>query len=148
MYPGDNDIDPAGNLKRQLANRGGWAMTKFMIFSVICGMCATGVAHAAETTSLFFTPQEIAKIETTSASPDAPTDIHLGAVLYYGPSLWSIWLDGTKWTPDTRRADVQIIEVKPELVRLQLQNDPAQPIELKPYQTWQAASGMVVEGKH
>jgi hypothetical protein len=36
--------------------------------------------------------------------------------------------------------------VKPEQVKLQLVNNPAQPIVLHPHQTWHAKTGKVVEG--
>lgn len=104
-------------------------------------------AHAAETSSLFFTPAEIQKIETPGApAVEPPADIHLGAVLYYKHDNWSIWLDGIRWTPQTRRADLQIIEVRPDRVTLQLLHETSQPITLRPHQTWQASSKKIIEG--
>jgi len=32
-------------------------------------------------------------------------DIHLGAVLYYGPERWTLWLQGKRWTPATVNDD-------------------------------------------
>jgi hypothetical protein len=113
--------------------------------------------------SVFFTPDEMAKIATPQV-PKAPdlvplTDIHLGAVFYYGPNDWTVWINGEKWTPQIRRPELSIIDLRP------LQNSPrqekglellvqlprpsptgAQVIALKPYQTWQAATGKIVEG--
>ena len=144
-------------LERHPANRGGRAMIRIAIYLGLLGavFCAAP-ARAAEmpVASLFFTPAQIEQIEapppTTAPMPTPPpADIHLGAVLYYGPGDWTLWIDGEKWTPDTRRADLQIVEVTPDEVHLdwlKAPNDPARAITLRPYQTYQVATGGVVEG--
>ncbi len=105
--------------------------------------------------SLFFTPSEIEKIETPDGHKASvlppPSDIHLGAVLYYAPDQWVVWLDGERWTPETRRDDLQITEVRPRQVQLRVRANGLGPaaahdVVLKPYQTYRLASGQIQEG--
>jgi hypothetical protein len=102
-------------------------------------------------TSLFFTPQEAHDAETLAQriSPPGRGDIRLGAVLYYGPEDWTLWLQGEKWTPGTSRDDLQVLEVTASFVRLSWkEEDGASPIEfsLKPNQSFQIATRKVIAG--
>ncbi|HUY69192.1 MAG TPA: hypothetical protein VMV79_07815 [Alphaproteobacteria bacterium] len=102
--------------------------------------------------SLFFTPAETAQIAALAASGGAETaaaDLSLGAVIYYGPNDWSVWLQGACWTPVTAaRPDLRILGVAPDLVRLMWtpQSGPPRTISLRAHQTYQIATGKIVEG--
>lgn len=104
--------------------------------------------------SLFFTPDEAGHIQALAdqrAREDAlasGNDIHLGAVMYYGPDNWTLWLRGEAWTPVTQRADLRVLDVKPGEAKL-LWTDTAsaelREITLKPHQTYQALTGKIIE---
>ncbi len=103
--------------------------------------------------SLFFTSQEAAMVETLAAKNPHPAasngDVHLGAVMYYSPEDWVVWLQGERWTPETQHPDLHIIEVLPDRVRLGIAlqpNLPLREVTLRPYQTYQLSSRRVVEG--
>jgi hypothetical protein len=115
--------------------------------------CFAGAAHAAETrTSLFFTADEAQKIETLAAQQSSSTaaagDVQLGAVFYYGPDDWVLWLQGRKWTPESHSDDVRVLDVTPDAVRLSINSASGAPqdVRLKPHQTYRLATGDVVEG--
>src|SRR5262249_15473692 len=107
-------------IERFVANRGGAAIRKIPSIIGARALFLAASAQAADTSSVFFTPAEIAKIEAPGSAPQTLSDIHLGAILYYGANRWSIWLDGERWSPITRRADLQILDVEPEHVMLRL----------------------------
>ncbi len=98
-------------------------------------------------TSLFFTPQEAnaASILAPRAPPEAEGDIHLGAVLYYGPDDWVLWLQGKKWTPSTQSRDLRVLEVAEDEVRLAWRENGGaeKKIALKPDQSFDTATGKV-----
>ncbi len=104
-------------------------------------------------TSLFFTKDETKKIdilaEKIKPMHARGSGIHLGAVMYYGPGEWALWLDGQRWGPDSVRPDLRVIDVQPNEVRIGLANPVSavpQEITLRPYQTYQTATGNIVEG--
>ena len=113
-------------------------------------------AYAADmpTTSLFFSDEETKQVETlvSKLSPKkSADDVHLGAVLYYGPDRWVLWLQGKRWTPETDSADMHVLGVQPGEVRLALvdvSDTAVRNITLKPHQTYQIATGKIVEGPH
>jgi hypothetical protein len=129
-----------------------------LVIGIGCLLSRAALAADAPQASFFFTPQETQAIEALFApSPSHPPpadngvgDLHLGAVLYYGPRDWVLWLQGARWTPDTRRDGLRVVDVTPAgHVRLSLAAAPDAPpreITLKPYQTYQSESGAVVEG--
>lgn len=104
--------------------------------------------------SLFFSPEETQAIETLvqaetrkaeqRASP-AQEDISLGAILYYGPQNWKIWLQGEFWTPETRHHGLRVLKVSPDRVTLKIALDPPVKITLKPNQTWSIANRNIGE---
>ena len=129
---------------------------KITIPGIIVFLCASFPAFAATELpkgSLFFTPVETQQIEAL-ASKNAQNnsfypDIHLGAVMYYGPGEWTLWLQGERWTPGTERADLHILDVTPDEVRLAVITAPettSQEITLRPHQTYQIATGRIIEG--
>jgi hypothetical protein len=100
--------------------------------------------------SLFFTPDESKQIDALAArKAPAHSDIHLGAVMYYGPGDWTLWLQGERWTPMTQHGDLRVLEVEPGEVRLALVTAPDMPpreITLHSNQTYEVATGKIVEG--
>jgi hypothetical protein len=129
-----------------------------LVIGIGCLLSHAALAADAPAMSLFFTPQETQAIEALLAPPPAPPppadngvgDLHLGAVLYYGPRDWVVWLQGERWTPQTNRGGLHVVDVTPAgHVRLSLaaaSGSPPREITLKPYQTYQSESGAVVEG--
>ena len=118
-------------------------------------MTALATAAYADDTpssSLFFSADESKQVESL-VSKMSPTksadDVHLGAVLYYGPDKWVLWLQGKRWTPETDSADMHVLRVQPGEVRLALiepSDINVRNITLKPHQTYQVATGKIVEG--
>ena len=100
--------------------------------------------------SLFFTPDEAQVIDALAAKEGnaAQDDIRLGAVLYYGPQNWALWLQGILWTPQTDRPDLHVLDVAGDAVKLRLTDALAgtRDITLKPHQTYRMATGEIVEG--
>ena len=100
-------------------------------------------------TSLFLSPQEAyeASLLAQKIPPERHGDIHLGAVMYYGPDDWTLWLQDKKWTPDTVSDDLRVLEVTSDEVRLAWRGkDAASEIEfvLKPNQSFQTATGIII----
>ncbi len=129
-------------------------MTKFLPLCAILVVFLSPVYASAETPtpSLFFTAEETRKIEALAhkeASTPGASDIHLGAIMYYAPNDWAVWLQGERWTPTTEHTDLHILGVEPNQVRMELsgvQFSVPQDITLRPYQTYQTATGKIVEG--
>lgn len=124
------------------------------VFALLIPGCLASAADAAENQnpSLFFTPDEVVAVQTQIGKAPrlfAETgDVHLGAVFYYAPDNWVLWLQGMKWTPATQNADIQVTDVKPDEVHLRLTTlgGKALEVSLKPHQTFQLSTGRVVEG--
>ena len=121
---------------------------------MICLATFTASAAASDqTASPFFTAEQLQRIDAfappayVASSPDI---IHLGAVLYYGPDNWALWLQGERWTPETDRPDLHILAVTPEQVRLSLtplDKGPAQEISLRPHQSYNRITQTISEGR-
>lgn len=99
--------------------------------------------------SLFFTPQEArdAEIEAAKSAPAGAGDISLGAVMYYGADDWTLWLRGEKWTPQTVRDDLRVLDVSANQVHLMWREEAGgaeHEIWLRPHQTFQIATGKTV----
>ncbi|MFA4993913.1 MAG: hypothetical protein WC521_01215 [Bdellovibrionales bacterium] len=106
-------------------------------------------SEALPEASLFFTSQEMreAGMLTRKIPPVREGEIHLGAVVYYGPDDWTLWLQGTKWTPETEQSDLRVLEVTANDVRLLWRGEngkEAQEILLKPNQSFEIATGKVI----
>ncbi len=112
-------------------------------------------------TSLFFTAEEVQAIKASEtatpyevdhaqANDGMPRTIYLDAVMYYGPEDWTLWLQGERWTPHTRRSGLDVVSVLPSGdVRLSLQDTPnAAPrvITLRAHQAYNFATGKISEG--
>ncbi|MFA5041240.1 MAG: hypothetical protein WC464_06380 [Bdellovibrionales bacterium] len=99
--------------------------------------------------SLFLTPQETfeASMLARRLPPERKGEIHLGAVLYYGQDDWTLWLQGQKWTPETIRSDIRILEVTANDVRLSIREEHGTDekiITLKPNQSFEIATGKII----
>lgn len=110
-------------------------------------------ANELPTHSLFFTPEESKTIDALANKDGKKTatqaDIHLGAIMYYGPDDWTLWLQGERWTPATVHDGMRILTVEPNQVKLQLSNaanTSSQEVTLRPYQTFHMATGQIIEG--
>ncbi|MDD5585947.1 MAG: hypothetical protein PHY92_03195 [Alphaproteobacteria bacterium] len=130
------------------------ALVLASVFSFLSPVLAQTPPQAA-TPSLFFNSEELNRIEAavnkTEPNGDAAKQeaVTLGAVVYYGPKNWTVWLQGERWTPATKRPDLQILDVKPDLVRLAFapQNGAKKrEITLRPYQSFQPDTGQILEG--
>ncbi|MGE4352002.1 MAG: hypothetical protein AB7E52_07435 [Bdellovibrionales bacterium] len=125
--------------------------TFFFGVALLC-LCPPAFAQG----SLFFTPPELQYIEreVQKNPPDAAAQakhlLHLGSILYFGPTRWSLWLQGTKWTQETApTGDIEILSVTPTEVRLnallrngsQLKN-----VRLRPHQSLNLLTGKIIEG--
>lgn len=115
-------------------------------------------ARAAETGngSLFFTSDETRAIEEAvrrappTRAGNAAGVVHVGAILYYGPERWTVWLQGERWTPATRRDGLAILAVNAESVRLSVTPAPGTPpatVTLRPWQSWNFLTGKVTNGR-
>lgn len=125
----------------------------FLTF-IVCTTTAYAAVDGQPPQSLFFTADESAAIarlvDNMKPEHQDASGIHLGAVMYYGPEDWTLWLQGTKWTPESSKPDLHIISVAPNEVHLSwLRSAKALPqdITLRPYQTFQISSGKIVEGQ-
>ena len=124
-----------------------------MIARSLCALCiiASGAAWAADAPpSLFFTPDEVRRIEPLAAKAAAQRNdrdaVHLEAILYYGPQNWIVWLNGKRWTPATHTPEIQILEVQSEHIRLQTTDAPRD-VTLKPHQIFHPARGTITEDR-
>ena len=120
------------------------------LFALLC-LLLPAPALAASLASLFFSPAEMATIDGLARRAPAVAgdkNIRLGAVFYYGPHEWSLWLQGKMWTPQTDQPDLHVIEVQPNAVRfsLTLPDSAAREFTLKPYQTYRPVTDDVTEG--
>ena len=86
---------------------------------------ATSANAAPPTISLFLTPQESREAATQAAksAPAGQGDISLGAILFFAPNDWTLWLQGERWTPETSRQNLRIISVTADEVRLRWRGD-------------------------
>lgn len=129
-------------------------MKRRAVFVFCCWLGGhAAMAAGLSNQSLFFTANEIGKIETianhATLSATDNGDLRLGAVFYYNPGDWTLWLQGQKITPATHRDDIQVLEVAPDYVRLRLaaaSGLAAHEIILKPYQSYRLSTGDVLDG--
>ena len=100
-------------------------------------------------------PQESAATPVSTApapeeAPPRPPDIYMGALIYLGPSQWSVWINGTRWTAaQPRSGDLRIAQVGPDRAEIIWTGDrklgPLR-VRLRPYQTFIGETGEIVEG--
>ena len=119
------------------------------IFVLFFYLTSTAVAAEIPGESLFLTPQEArtAEILADKNAPAGQGDIRLGAVMYYGPGDWALWLQGERWTPETRRENLSVTQVTAGEVHMIWRGDEGgkeHEIVLRPNQTYQIATGKVM----
>jgi len=89
--------------------------------------------------------------ETGAADRSAIEDasLYLSTILYFGPSDWTIWVNGVPITADQEFNSFQVTEIAPTHVQLlvPLSAQGMRPVRLEPNQTFITKSGIVVEGQ-
>lgn len=75
--------------------------------------------------------------------------LHLSAIVYHDPTDWRVWLNGRRFTPNSRAGTIELVDVGPDAVWLLWHglDQPATPVQLRPNQSYVIASGMIVEGR-
>ncbi len=97
--------------------------------------------NAAETPSLFLTPAETAAQDSFHQATT-----RLGAIVYFGPGQWKVWIDGRTFVPTTQDAAVTILTVSPDTVRFkQRLGTQDREIVLAPHQVYLWAENRIVE---
>ena len=88
-------------------------------------------------------------IPTASEAYQAVDILHLSAIVYHDPTDWRVWLNGRRFTPNSRAGTIEIVEVGPDAVWLLWHglDQPATPVQLRPNQSYVMASGTIVEGR-
>lgn len=126
---------------------------RFSLLFLLAVFSSSSVEAAAQAripqSSLFFSSREAHEAEMMALRlvPSGKGDIRLGAVLYFGPNDWVLWLQGEKWTPETARDDLQVLDVAEDHVRLLWQKnkgEKAVEILLKPHQAYRLATGEII----
>lgn len=90
-------------------------------------------AHAAEwpRASLFLSAREEQQAQSAARQAfPAGGGLRLGAILYFGEDDWTLWLQGEKWRPDTRRDDLRILSVTPQAVELIWRDENGEDVKL------------------
>ncbi len=132
-------------------------MTKrfaFVLCIAVLGLTLAARAKSAPLNeSLFFSVADMEKIgQAVDSSHHFFQDknvIALGAILYFGPKQWTVWLKGEKWTPDTRKTDLLIKDVQEDRVTLVFsppEGGETVEITLHPHQSYHIASGEISAG--
>ena len=120
-----------------------------LLTTPVCG------ANMSPRASLFFTPQEESSIETAvrRAQPkllgQAKHVLHCGSIMYIDETRWIIWLQGERWTPETKRHNLHVIAVTPHTVRLSLAmagETSKREVTLRPHQSLNLLTGNIIEG--
>lgn len=106
-----------------------------------------------EPPSLFFSPEEVQRIELEMEPhlPELTTNMaRLDSILYFSPKKWTVWLQGEKWTPETRKPHMRIVKVSSEDVRLAFiptGEKEEKEITLRPAQSFDPMTGLVSESR-
>lgn len=106
--------------------------------------------------SLFFSNEEMVRIGAEVQkkphlfSALGKHQLHLGSILYYGPNAWTVWLQGEKWTPETSRPNLTILEVSATTVHLRVTpfgEQTSYEVTLLAHQSLNLLTGIVSEGR-
>lgn len=71
--------------------------------------------------------------------------VYLGAILYFGPSNWTVWINDQTFTFETNEDNLlKILKVSNHLAVIELKNSNLKPVKLRPSQTLLAKDGMQI----
>lgn len=126
---------------------------KIFVLFLFLFLCA---ASAQAAPSLFFTEEETAAIEEDLArhaqdfrARDAGL-LSLESVVFYAPDRWTLWIDGEKWTPETRKEGLEIVDVAPDQAQLRV-SPPRSGVPrlavLRAHQSLDLATGDIAESR-
>jgi len=75
--------------------------------------------------------------------------LYLSTILYYGPTDWTIWINGVPIVPRQEFGSFEVTGIGPDHVELlvPLSAQGMKPVRLAPNQTFISKSGSIVEGK-
>jgi hypothetical protein len=111
--------------------------------------------------TLMFTIDELNEIQNRAAALGQKKDesssdsdaietatLYLSTILYYGPSDWTVWVNGIAIRPGQEFQAFKLTDIQPNYVELMvpLSAQGMRPIRLSPNQTFVAKTGTVVEG--
>jgi hypothetical protein len=121
----------------------------FILFGFFVFPASAAENEAVPRNSLFFTMQEISQADMSAhkTPPEHEGDIHLGAIVYYGPDDWSLWLQGEKWVPGMEHTDLRVLEVTADHVQLLWRGENGaaqQEFTLKPNESFEIATGKII----
>ncbi len=113
------------------------------------------LAAQPATPSVFFSPEEVRRIESEMGNAPAPREeqertLTLESILFFGAGKWSVWLSGEKWTPETRHARLKILSVAEDRVRLAYKtgkDETEKEAALFPHQSLNLATGEIMESR-
>lgn len=86
---------------------------------------------------------------TATESHQAMDVLHLSAIVYHDPTDWRVWLNGRRFTPNSRAGTIELVDVGPDAVWLLWHglDQPATPVQLRPNQSYVIVSGTIIEGR-
>ncbi len=124
----------------------------FLVACFVCGAAKAETRNALPQTSLFFTGEEAHQAELLAQKNQIPGqgDLNLGAVFYYAPDDWVLWLRGEKYTPDMSHDDIKIEQVSANQVRFLWKAEDGSgehDISLAPNDTYQISSGKIIHSR-
>ena len=71
--------------------------------------------------------------------------VYLGAILYFGPSNWTVWINDQTFTFETNEDNLlKILKVSHHLAVIELKNSNLKPVKLRPSQTLLVKDGMQI----
>lgn len=73
--------------------------------------------------------------------------IYLGAILYFGPSNWTVWINDQTFTNESKEDNLlRILKVSNYVAEIEIKNANFNSVKLRPSQTLVTVDGRVVDG--
>lgn len=94
--------------------------------------------------------QQMERSTDEPIAPRRPPRVELSAIMYLGPDTWTIWLNGTPYTPGSGPPDIDILRVNPNFAELRVARGGdagAAHVRLAPNQVFDAESGTITESR-